>query len=379
MYKPLINGIHPVVMSKINTWFWSQLSIPKELRAGRKMIFVDESATGDGKSAMIGGIIVQECDVKHIREEIIRIQIDVLQSMREYNYPILDVTQPLPRNNSRCKNERERLISGNLPELHAAELWHSADVFQTSRPPRSGQFEHHLNWIETTLSLLPRFSIFFRPSFVSDVPTSLEKRKMYTTSTYEQLRNIGKLTEDVDKERADTIVFDPYLSLQLTMLIAIDADAQRWGWKVKLFADKGKKTEILKKLVASFGSLKSAGLLDTFPVPDFKDSHDKPMLQLADLATYIYFRFQTMNKGHRHYQYIKYLYEKYIAPRVLGNLAPNVNGVIINPRHYAIYKAIEIEITLVHSGIDQRTLRYRKQLAIEQIAELINQLKSGRL
>jgi Protein of unknown function (DUF3800) len=371
--------LDPIMLEKTNGWLMKQLNLPKGLKSGPKIVFVDESATKDGKSVAVCGIIVRQQDVSEVREKLRNIQQRVAKAMHEYGYPIVDPVKLLPKDTSRCRTERKRISSGGLPELHATELWNSSDVFQTSRPPPPGQFERHLSWIEEALSLLSEYEIFFRPHFTMDVDHTVKKASKYNTSVYDQLRDRGRLTEDIRKKLAEGILFNPYFGLQMSMLIAIDANAQHWGWTVELIGDKGKETEYLKKLVAAFDRLKTANLLDTFPIPDFMNSDEEPMLQLADLATYIFFKHQTAKSSDWDYEFINPLFERYIAPRILSSLAPNIRGAMTDNRHYAIYRAIQVEITLVHAGLDQKTLQLRKKIADEEISDIVRDLKSGRL
>lgn len=351
-------------------------SIESIRKPGSRDVFIDESASQDGNRVFLGALIVDANFTDYIKQHINSLREEIKKDLFEFEYPLL-ATMPPRKLESREKNDRKRIMEGGLPEIHAVAVWNGTGVYSSNDLDDSIWFDRHFTWIEKALSVLSPTGTYFAPFQIRDVAASTEYIRRHETSWYDRLKGFGSMPEYIKRERVDEVIYEPYTRLLMEMLLALDGLSERYDWKLNIECDKGKPNSKVRTLKA-FDIVKRYGLLGRFSIPEFKSSDSEPLLQLADLVTYIHFKKYTTDRLHPQYNKISHLYSMYIEPRIFVSRVENIGRAMTDARQYAIQTAVTIELLMVHSpGVHSRHDKERRRVAEMHIKGVMDELQRG--
>lgn len=351
-------------------------SIENIRKPGERSIFIDESVSGDGNKIVLGAIIVPSEYRVGLIEHIDSIRTDMLFKLRELQYSILR-EEPGRKLSSGEKSERRRLLNNELPEIHATELWSGAGVYHIEKTTDQGWFSRHVEWIERTISVLPRTGIYFVPFQIKDLKENTQFVKNNETSWFDLLKSYNGIPDYIKRNNVDKVIYEPFTRLLMDMLLTFDDLAERYDWALDIICDEGKPNSILRVLKA-FNIIRSHGILGRFSVPRFESSDTEPLLQLADVVTYLHYKKLTTHRGHANYELINRLYSAYVEPRVFISRPKNNNSVMTDPRQYAVQISVLFELLITYSpGVHGRHLKERRLIAENYVNGVMDELKRG--
>ena len=169
-------------------------------------IYIDESELNG--NIVMGAIAVPEKHRYALERRLTDLRKRMLREMRLHDYPILKPAVPGIKQSSHQKTERARLAAGGLPEIHAAELWSSTEVFWKERDGTDLLLKRHRTWIKQALALVNEFDVTYR----RNVLTVEAQRQLETSpevSIFEILR--PWLTRDISEKNVRQLQIDPYV------------------------------------------------------------------------------------------------------------------------------------------------------------------------
>ncbi|WP_344870160.1 DUF3800 domain-containing protein, partial [Deinococcus aetherius] len=270
-------------------------------------VYIDESEMlGD---IALGAVVVPDRHRYTVERRLSDLRRRVLREMRTLGYPILDPALAAADRTSRQRTERARLAAGGLPELHAAELWTGDEVFWMERDGTERLFERHLKWLRAALALVGEFDITYRINYLSAEAQALHQSGAPETDLYAYLGSF--LTRDVSPKRLRQLQNDVFVRLLFALMQDLDLESQQGGWRCAVTCDRGKRNEIFKSF-QTFETLKKYGYWKNMTAPDFQESHENPLIQLADIVTYVHTKANALPEGHRHKEVAVRMYLRYL-------------------------------------------------------------------
>lgn len=344
-------------------------------------IYIDESEING--NIILGAIAVPDKHRYMLERRLNDLRRRILREMKRHDYPILNPAEADNDRSSRRRTERVRLAAGGLPEIHAAELWSSIEVFWKERDGTPVLFERHIGWLKEALALVREFDVTYHINpFTAEAQAKSKERG--ELSIYDFLS--AALTSDISKKKVQELQNDYYVRMLFSFMQSLEVMAKSEGRRHYFTCDKGKRNEMFVAF-ETFETLKRFGSWERLEKIEFQHSHDNPLIQLADVVTYVESKVQFLPEGHKDKLLASQLRHKYLKRAKRFNPMPEGMPDTYGPfTHrsvaYAEVVAMLTEMAFLHCGGMARTLPERKRrlgLLLEGFPETFTQPLSPEL
>lgn len=332
---------------------------------GRYHVFIDESEFVSDQLVTLGALLVPiekmsavERDVKNLREVIGR-------KMRRTRYTAYSGSEEELKAH-RCRPQAARLRAGELPEIHAKEMWQSQGAYHCARSPES--LIRRNEWVDRVTRIIEKHSlIYMTRSFQGK-----HREFKFVTLLGQSSPIFDFITPDLSTNKIAELENDIHFAITFEIFMELNS-LDEVGIKIEsVTCDKGKRSELFGRF-AGFDRARPFGYWQNFPNPIFEDSHSSAGLQLSDFITYfqakvLYYNdsqletpewkiYQRLRKFHRTFQTSVAQAEMHKAIRP-------------ERRYRKLLLAMQIEAALLHSGGQSRSLAFREE-AVRRLAKFI--------
>lgn len=328
-------------------------------------IYVDESEISG--NLMLGAVLVPDKHRYAADRHLTTLRRKMLRVMQVERYPILDPERAGQDRTSRQRTERARLAAGGLPEIHAAELWSSDEVFWKERDGTPQLRDRHLGWLREALEVVARFELTYTANTLS-----VERQAAMVARPEADLVSMVEplLTKDISRKKVRELQKDPFVRMLFGLMQGLERFAQQDRSPYSLTVDRGKKNEMFRTF-ETFSTLKQHGSWQWLQGIDFQHSHDSALVQLADVVTYVRAKALWLPTEHKDKPLATHLWQRYLRQRQrpLPEMTSTTEGFFPRPSlAYAELVAMLTEMALLYCGGTGASLPERRARLAQMLA-----------